>query len=52
MIIGTGNAVLALFAAKTGAKKVYAVEISEVAEDVRLLIQNNGMDHVVNCYLI
>lgn len=45
--VGTGTGLLAYFAAKAGARKVYAVEASEVAEVARELMQANGVGHIV-----
>ena len=39
--VGTGSGILALFAAKAGAKKVYAVEATSVADHARTLMQAN-----------
>ncbi|PNW75848.1 hypothetical protein CHLRE_12g558100v5 [Chlamydomonas reinhardtii] len=45
--VGTGSGILALFAAKAGAKKVYAVEATNMAKNARLLVEHNKMSHVV-----
>jgi len=39
--VGTGSGILSIFAAKAGAKKVYAVEATSVAVDARRLIKHN-----------
>jgi ribosomal protein L11 methylase PrmA len=39
--VGTGSGILSIFAAKAGAKKVYAVEATSVAVDARKLIKHN-----------
>ena len=39
--VGAGSGILSIFAAKAGAKKVYAVEATSVAEDARKLIAHN-----------
>lgn len=39
--VGTGSGILSIFAAKAGAKKVYAVEATSMAEDARRLIAHN-----------
>mmetsp|Transcript_6734 Transcript_6734/g.22672 ORF Transcript_6734/g.22672 Transcript_6734/m.22672 type:complete len:361 (-) Transcript_6734:204-1286(-) len=40
--VGTGTGILALFAAQAGARKVYAVEASDVANAARELVAANG----------
>jgi protein arginine N-methyltransferase 1 len=39
--VGTGSGILALFAAKAGAKKVYAVEATDMAKHARSLVEHN-----------
>ena len=39
--VGTGSGILALFAAKAGASKVYAIEATDVAVHARTLMQAN-----------
>jgi protein arginine N-methyltransferase 1 len=45
--VGTGSGILAIFAAKAGAKKVYAVEATEMAIQARKLVAMNGFQDVV-----
>lgn len=40
--VGTGSGILAYFAVKAGARKVYAIEASDVAEHARKLMVDNG----------
>jgi protein arginine N-methyltransferase 1 len=47
MDIGTGTGVLSLWAAQAGAKKVYAIEFTDVAIQARKLIAGNGMSDVI-----
>jgi histone-arginine methyltransferase CARM1 len=47
MDVGTGTGILAYFAAKAGAKKVYAVEASGMADSARLLLESNGFGDVI-----
>ncbi|CAI5460178.1 unnamed protein product [Closterium sp. Yama58-4] len=47
MDVGAGTGILSLFAAKAGAKKVYAMECSEIAECAREIIAANHMDHII-----
>ncbi|KAF1779314.1 S-adenosyl-L-methionine-dependent methyltransferase [Phytophthora cactorum] len=41
--VGTGSGILAFFAIKAGARKVYAVELSNMAECARELVAANGL---------
>ncbi|CAM9122795.1 unnamed protein product [Pylaiella littoralis] len=45
--VGTGSGILALWAAKAGASKVYAVEFTDMANHARRLVAKNGMEDVV-----
>lgn len=45
--VGTGSGILAMFAARAGAKKVYAVEASDIADCARKLVVANGLEDVV-----
>jgi histone-arginine methyltransferase CARM1 len=45
--VGTGTGILALFAAQAGARKVYAVEASDIAENARALVKANGYEDIV-----
>ena len=47
MDVGCGSGILSLFAARAGAKKVYAVEASGAAEIARTLIKANGFEGVI-----
>jgi ribosomal protein L11 methylase PrmA len=39
--VGTGSGILAIFAAMAGAKKVYAVEATDMAKSARKLVEAN-----------
>jgi protein arginine N-methyltransferase 1 len=39
--VGTGSGILAIFAAMAGAKKVYAVEATDMAKHARALVAHN-----------
>ena len=45
--VGTGTGILALFAAQAGAKTVYAIEASAIAENAKELVKANGYEEVV-----
>ena len=45
--VGTGSGILALFAAQAGARKVYAVEASAMAEKATEIVAANGFEDVV-----
>eukprot|EP00197_Chlamydomonas_leiostraca_P014660 CAMPEP_0202867434 /NCGR_PEP_ID=MMETSP1391-20130828/9431_1 /ASSEMBLY_ACC=CAM_ASM_000867 /TAXON_ID=1034604 /ORGANISM="Chlamydomonas leiostraca, Strain SAG 11-49" /LENGTH=379 /DNA_ID=CAMNT_0049547481 /DNA_START=156 /DNA_END=1295 /DNA_ORIENTATION=+ len=45
--VGTGSGILSIFAAKAGAKKVYAVEATDMANHARKLVAHNKLDGVV-----
>jgi protein arginine N-methyltransferase 1 len=47
MDVGTGSGILAIWAAKAGAKKVYAIEYTDMARHARNLIKANGFDDIV-----
>ncbi len=43
--VGTGSGILAIFAAKAGAKKVYAVEATNMAKFAKELVKENEVGH-------
>ena len=45
--VGCGTGILSMFAAQAGAKKVYAVDASEVAYKAMRNVKENGLDGVV-----
>ncbi|KAG2066288.1 S-adenosyl-L-methionine-dependent methyltransferase [Suillus decipiens] len=45
--VGCGTGILSLFAAKSGAKHVYAVEASKVAEKAEQIVKANGLENVI-----
>lgn len=47
MDIGCGTAILSMFAAKAGAKKVYAIECSNIVDYARNIIKDNKLDHII-----
>ena len=47
MDVGSGSGILSLFAAQAGAKKVYAIEASNMAVHAKQLILDNGFQDVI-----
>eukprot|EP00347_Sterkiella_histriomuscorum_P014659 403360038 len=45
--VGAGSGILSLFAAQAGARKVYAIEASNMAESARRLIDANGYSQII-----
>lgn len=45
--VGTGSGILAIFAAKAGARKVYAVEATSMATYAKRMVEAQGLDGVV-----
>ncbi len=41
--VGTGTGILAMFAAKAGARKVYAIDVTDIAEVATDLVKANGL---------
>ena len=47
MDVGTGSGILAVWAAQAGAKKVYAIEYTDMASNARKVMEANKVDHIV-----
>ena len=47
MDVGTGSGILAIWAAKAGAKKVYAIEFTNMAKNARKLVEASGVSDIV-----
>lgn len=47
MDVGTGSSILAVWAAQAGAKRVYAVEYTGMADHAKRVVKANGVDHIV-----
>jgi protein arginine N-methyltransferase 3 len=45
--VGCGTGILSLFAAKSGAKRVIAVDASDIAKKAATIVQANGLDNVI-----
>uniref|UniRef100_A0AAV1UTA8 Protein arginine N-methyltransferase domain-containing protein n=1 Tax=Peronospora matthiolae TaxID=2874970 RepID=A0AAV1UTA8_9STRA len=45
--VGTGSGILAIWAAQAGARRVFAVEATDIAVQARKVIKANGQDHIV-----
>ncbi|GLJ35076.1 hypothetical protein SUGI_0705680 [Cryptomeria japonica] len=46
--VGTGSGILAIWCAQAGARKVYAVEATKMADHARQLVAGNDMTHIVD----
>jgi protein arginine N-methyltransferase 1 len=47
MDVGTGSGILAVWAAQAGARKVYAIEYTDMAKHARTVMEANKVDHIV-----
>ena len=47
MDVGAGTGILSFFAVQAGAKKVYAVEASNMAQHCRALVKMNNFESIV-----
>ena len=47
MDVGTESGILAVWAAQAGAKRVYAIEYTDMAKHARRVVAANGVDHIV-----
>jgi protein arginine N-methyltransferase 1 len=47
MDVGTGSGILAVWAAQAGARKVYAIEYTDMAKHAKTVMKANGVDHIV-----
>ena len=45
--MGTGSGILAIWSAQAGARKVYAVEATNMAQHAATLAKANGVEHIV-----
>jgi protein arginine N-methyltransferase 3 len=45
--VGCGTGILSLLAAKSGAKHVYAVDASDIAEKAEQIVRVNGLENVI-----
>lgn len=45
--VGCGTGILSMFAAKSGAKKVYGIEMSNIVEHAKRIVKANNLDHAV-----
>lgn len=45
--VGTGSGILSIWAAQAGARKVYAVEATDIAIQARKVIKANNQDHII-----
>ena len=47
--VGCGTGILSLFAARGGAKRVIAVDASDITEKAERIVKANGFDDVITC---
>ncbi|GJE92599.1 methyltransferase domain-containing protein [Phanerochaete sordida] len=45
--VGCGTGILSLFAARAGAKRVFAVDASDIADKAQQIVKANGFEHVI-----
>lgn len=45
--VGCGTGILSLFAARAGAKRVFAVDASDIAEKAEQIIKANGFENTI-----
>ncbi|KAG0205012.1 type I protein arginine N-methyltransferase Rmt1 [Mortierella sp. NVP41] len=45
--VGCGTGILSMFAAKAGAKQVIGVDMSNIINNAREIVKDNGLDHIV-----
>jgi 2-polyprenyl-3-methyl-5-hydroxy-6-metoxy-1,4-benzoquinol methylase len=45
--VGCGTGILSMFAAKAGARKVYAVDMSSIAQAAQQIVKDNGFGDVI-----
>lgn len=51
MDVGCGTGILSIFCAQAGAKKVYAVEASDLANLAKEVVKENGFDEVIEVFI-
>jgi protein arginine N-methyltransferase 3 len=50
--VGCGTGILSLFAARAGAKRVIAVDASDIALKARRIVEANGYGDVITCVIL
>ena len=48
--VGCGTGILSMFAAKAGARAVYAVDMSSIAQQATQIVKDNGFEGVITVY--
>jgi predicted RNA methylase len=48
--VGAGTCILSIFCAKAGARKVYAVEASDIVYQAKKVIEENSFQHVITTF--
>eukprot|EP00971_Amphidinium_carterae_P292827 5813607-Amphidinium_carterae.1 len=46
--VGAGTCILSIMAARAGAKQVYAIEATDMAQRARKIVLSNGLDHIIH----
>lgn len=50
--VGCGTGILSLFAARAGAKRVFAVDASDIADKAEQIVKANGFENIITCVAI
>lgn len=50
--VGAGTGILSIFCAQVGAKKVYAVEASNIYKIAKEVVEENNLDDIIEVLLI
>ena len=45
--VGCGTGILCMFAAKSGAKKVIGVDMSNIIDQAKCIVKDNGLDSII-----
>lgn len=50
MDVGCGTGILSMFAARAGARRVYAIECSNIANQAEAIVKENGFEGIITVY--